>query len=130
MGYAGAIKILEEIYSGKRDAMQSLFLIARLEPDALCRALGAGQEQWVIMAMGHVEAHNKVAAIKLIREKSRLGMKEAKDVADHAENMMKSGMRQQAYEIILGAAVPALVATNILTEHSKNISQWYGPNHE
>ena len=81
-----AIQILEDIYSGKKDAMSCLFTLCRVEPDAMVRALmppvvkqPAG---WTDIAMTYLHNNNKVGAIKEIRVNRGLGLKEAKDIAD------------------------------------------------
>ena len=81
-----AIQIMEDIYSGKRDAMSCLFTLCRVEPEAMVRALvpplvkqPAG---WTDLVMTYLHNNNKVGAIKEVRVHRGLGLREAKDVVD------------------------------------------------
>ena len=86
-----AIQIMEDIYSGKRDAMSCLFTLCRVEPDAMVRALDPPLVKrtaaWTDVAMTHLHNGNMVSAIKEVRTHRGLGLKQAKDIVDEARNI-------------------------------------------
>lgn len=106
--YQQAITLLEEVFQGKRDAMSCLFTLARTEPEAFCRAL-MGQNQWAQEVMEMVRHDNRIAAIKKLREERGLGLKEAKDITDHARELMGLGKMDDALRVIRCGAVQEVI---------------------
>lgn len=97
-----AIGIIREVALGKREAWDVLCLVAEHEPDSLCRALGVSipsgwtragsgtHAKWVDDVIAAMPL-NKIEAIKIIRANRGLGVKEAKDVVDRAEEQRRMG---------------------------------------
>ena len=97
-----AIGIIREVALGQREAWDVLCLVAEHEPDSLCRALGVSIPSGFARAGSGTHAKwvddvitamplNKVEAIKIIRTNRGLGLKEAKDVVDRAEEQRRMG---------------------------------------
>ncbi len=95
MNYQDAIKILQDVAEGKRDALGLLFTLARIDPDALIRAANAvDAPAWTTEALDALRRGMKIECIKIIRMARGLGLKEAKDIADEIGQMNGATERQ------------------------------------
>ena len=101
MDYQNAIKILQDVAEGKRDALGLLFTLARIDPDALIRAANAiDSPAWAIEALDALRRGMKIEAIKLIRMNRGLGLKESKDIADDIGQMSGATERQMIERLL------------------------------
>lgn len=116
-----AISVIREVALGKREAWDVICCVAEHEPDALCRALGitipsgytqggSSSASWVEEARQFILTHNKVAAIKHVRTHRGYGLKEAKDVVDHASHSATDGTLCRS---VLATWVPPSINSNI-----------------
>ena len=88
MNYQEAIKILQDVAEGKREALGMLFTLARVDPNALIRAANViDAPAWAIEALDALRRGMKIECIKIIRMNRGLGLKEAKDIADEIGEM-------------------------------------------
>ena len=101
MDYQDAIKILQDVAEGKRDALGLLFTLARIDPDALIRAANAiDAPAWAIEALDALRSGMKIECIKIIRMNRGLGLKEAKDIADEIGQMNGATERQMIERLL------------------------------
>ncbi len=101
MNYQDAIKILQDVAEGKRDALGLLFTLARVDPDALIRAANAvDAPAWTTEALDALRRGRKIEAIKLIRMHRGLGLKESKDITDDIDQMNGATERQMIERLL------------------------------
>ncbi len=101
MDYQNAIKILQDVAEGKRDALGLLFTLARIDPDALIRAANViDAPGWAIEALDALRRGMKIEAIKIIRMHRGLGLKESKDIADEIGQMNGATERQMIERLL------------------------------
>lgn len=85
--YQQAIDILSECVQGKREVLPLLFTVAKLYPVALIGAVSEPRPvdaipEWIKEAHLHLEANNKPACVKAVRNAKACGLKEAVDLVN------------------------------------------------
>lgn len=97
-----ALNILQDVVEGRQEALSILFNLARDNPEALCHASMSNFAEWSDEVMHLIiVGNNAVPAIKTIREKRSIGLKEAKDLYDAAVVMFKSTNDRNACRTLL-----------------------------
>jgi ribosomal protein L7/L12 len=84
--YQQIIKLFAE---GQVDFKAVATRLAQQEPEMfLCMVDAEANEPWMREAMAHMRENHKVECIKVIRTRTGLGLKEAKEIADHLQNFV------------------------------------------
>lgn len=85
-------QVIEVISSRTHDSERMLTWIAKNEPEVFLRAHTASalvvSKDWARAVVQHLVDGNKVSAIKATRERTGLGLKEAKDICDKVHEML------------------------------------------
>ena len=73
-------------------SMASSELLARLRAQSHIIAANFANEELLAVVVGHIQAGNKINAIRSLREMTQCGLKEGKDLVDEVDRAMSTTM--------------------------------------